>query len=87
MIETDNERMLIDTGLYAAAAANSASHYGGALSMRAFEFEQEESIADQVDLDTVINSAIRCSAGVGFRPVGMMRRTNAALMVRGRTVC
>ena len=49
LIETEAERILIDTGLDPAAIANPKAHYGpGAI--EAFELEQEESIADQVEL-------------------------------------
>ncbi len=52
LVETETERILIDTGLHPAAVADAAAHYQpGALAY--FELEQEESIADQVDLDTV----------------------------------
>jgi N-acyl homoserine lactone hydrolase len=52
LIETETERILIDTGLHPAAAADPEAHYGpGALGF--FELEQEESIAEQVDLSTV----------------------------------
>ena len=52
LIETEAERILIDTGLHPAAVADQSAHYEpGALAH--FRFEQEESIADQVDLATV----------------------------------
>jgi N-acyl homoserine lactone hydrolase len=53
LIETDDERILVDTGLHPRAASDSASHYDGAPSISAFELEQEQSIADQVDLRTI----------------------------------
>lgn len=52
LVETETERILIDTGLHPAAVADAEAHYEpGALAY--FEFEQEESIAEQVDLATV----------------------------------
>lgn len=52
LIETDEERILVDAGLHPNAVADSEAHYGpGALS--SFQLEQEQSIAELVDLDTV----------------------------------
>jgi N-acyl homoserine lactone hydrolase len=52
LVETEKERILVDTGLHPAAAADAEAHYGsGALAY--FELEQEESLAEQVDLATV----------------------------------
>jgi N-acyl homoserine lactone hydrolase len=52
LIETETERILIDTGLHPAAVTDAATHYQpGALAY--FELEQEQSIAEQVDLTTV----------------------------------
>jgi glyoxylase-like metal-dependent hydrolase (beta-lactamase superfamily II) len=53
LIETESERILIDTGLHPGAAADAGAHYGEAPSMAFFELEQEESIAEQVDLATL----------------------------------
>jgi glyoxylase-like metal-dependent hydrolase (beta-lactamase superfamily II) len=53
VVETGQERILIDTGLNPAAVADPATFYGGSDAMGLFSFEQELSIADQVDLDTV----------------------------------
>jgi N-acyl homoserine lactone hydrolase len=53
LIETDSERILVDTGLHPGAVSDSARHYDGAESMRMFAFEQEASVADQVDLATL----------------------------------
>jgi len=51
-VETEAERILIDTGLHPAAVADPEAHYGpGPIGF--FELEQDESIADQVDLDTL----------------------------------
>jgi glyoxylase-like metal-dependent hydrolase (beta-lactamase superfamily II) len=53
LIETEAERILVDTGLHPAAAADAEAHYEGSRSLGFFALEQEESIAAQVDLDTV----------------------------------
>jgi glyoxylase-like metal-dependent hydrolase (beta-lactamase superfamily II) len=52
LVETDTERILIDTGLHPAAAADIAAHYGDE-DVGAFAIEQEASIADQIDLATL----------------------------------
>ncbi len=52
VIETDQERILIDTGLNPAAIADPAAFYGSE-AIGLFGFEQEMSVAEQVDLDTV----------------------------------
>jgi N-acyl homoserine lactone hydrolase len=52
LVETETERILVDTGLHPAAVADAEDHYGpGALAF--FELEQEEAIAEQVDLGTI----------------------------------
>lgn len=53
LIETATERILVDTGLHPAAVADPAGYYGAQPAVAVFEFEQELSIADQVDLATV----------------------------------
>jgi N-acyl homoserine lactone hydrolase len=53
LIETDGERILVDTGLNPAAVADPAAHYGGAESLALFRFEQAASLAEQLDLATV----------------------------------
>lgn len=53
LIETESERILVDTGLHPGAAADAATHYDGAPAVGLFQLEQERSIADQVDLATV----------------------------------
>ncbi len=54
LIETEEERILVDTGLNPGAAADSTAHYedDGLLAQIAV-LEQEESIADRVDLATI----------------------------------
>ena len=52
LIETDTERILVDTGLHPAAVADPEAHYGhGAIAL--FELEQDEPVGEQVDLDTL----------------------------------
>jgi N-acyl homoserine lactone hydrolase len=53
LIETETERILVDTGLHPGAVSDTAGHYGDAESMRMFGLEQEASIADQLDLTTI----------------------------------
>jgi glyoxylase-like metal-dependent hydrolase (beta-lactamase superfamily II) len=53
VIETAEERILVDTGLHPAAAADSARHYGGAESVGIFGLELEQSVGEQVDLATI----------------------------------
>ena len=52
LIETEDERVLVDTGLHPAAVADAEGHYGaGPISF--FGLEQEQSVAEQVDLGTL----------------------------------
>jgi N-acyl homoserine lactone hydrolase len=52
LVETETERILVDTGLHPTAVADPDAHYGqGPIAL--FRLEQEESIAEQVDLATV----------------------------------
>jgi N-acyl homoserine lactone hydrolase len=52
LIETDTERVLVDTGLHPGAVADSQEHYGeGPVAF--FGLEQEQSIAERVDLSTL----------------------------------
>ena len=53
VIETDEERILVDTGLHPAVAEDPAAHYGAADALAVFSFEQDASVADQLDLSTV----------------------------------
>jgi glyoxylase-like metal-dependent hydrolase (beta-lactamase superfamily II) len=52
LIEAGEQRILVDTGLSPAAVADPVGFYGGE-AIGLFEFEQEQSIAEQVDLETV----------------------------------
>lgn len=52
LIETATERILVDTGLHPAAATDPEARYGpGPIAL--FALEQEESVAEQIDLATV----------------------------------
>jgi len=53
LVETETERILIDTGLHPGAVTDSEAHYDQPGALAAFELEQEASLADQLDLDTV----------------------------------
>ena len=53
LVETESERILIDTGLHPAAAADAEAHYEGAPAVAFFALEQERPVAEQVDLATV----------------------------------
>jgi N-acyl homoserine lactone hydrolase len=58
LIETGEERILVDTGLNPAAAADATSHYDGAESIGFFRLEQELAIDRQVDLGTLTKAVI-----------------------------
>ncbi len=53
VVETDTERILIDTGLHPGACEDAAVHYGGAPTMALFSFEQDRSVLEQVDATTI----------------------------------
>jgi N-acyl homoserine lactone hydrolase len=53
VVETDGERILVDTGLNPAGVADPAAHYGSPDAFGPFVPEQEQSIADQIDLSTL----------------------------------
>jgi glyoxylase-like metal-dependent hydrolase (beta-lactamase superfamily II) len=53
LIETDSERILVDTGLHPGAAEDAAQHYGAADALALFQLEQEASVAERVELDTI----------------------------------
>lgn len=52
LIETEQERILIDTGLHPGAAADAVSHYGRP-EAGIFELELEQPITEQVDVTTL----------------------------------
>jgi N-acyl homoserine lactone hydrolase len=53
LVETGEQRILIDTGLHPAAVADATAYYGSSDGLGLFTFEQELSLAEQVDLETV----------------------------------
>jgi N-acyl homoserine lactone hydrolase len=53
LIETAEERVLVDTGLHPAAVADAPAHYGRPRPLGPFQVEQDASIAEQVDLSSV----------------------------------
>lgn len=53
LVETDQQRILIDTGLHPGAVADAAAFYGRSEAMDLFTLEQHLTVAEQVDLDTV----------------------------------
>jgi len=53
LIETAEERILVDTGLHPAAVADAAAHYGRPQPLGPFQIEQDASIAEQVDLSSL----------------------------------
>ncbi len=57
VIEAGEERILVDTGLHPGAAEDAEAHYGAG-SLPLFELEQDQSIADQLDLESVTRVVI-----------------------------
>jgi N-acyl homoserine lactone hydrolase len=53
LIEAGEERVLVDTGLHPGAAADAPSHYGSEDALGMFELDQDQTVADQVDLDGI----------------------------------
>jgi N-acyl homoserine lactone hydrolase len=53
IIETGEERILVDTGLHPAAVDHPAEHYGASDALSMLELELDESIEDQIDLATI----------------------------------
>ena len=53
LIETDAQRIVVDTGLHPAAVAGKSAFYGQSAAMEYFELEQTKSIADQIDVHSV----------------------------------
>jgi glyoxylase-like metal-dependent hydrolase (beta-lactamase superfamily II) len=52
VVETDSERILVDTGLHPDACADAAAFYGGAAASL-FSLEQERALHEQVDVATI----------------------------------
>lgn len=53
LIETETERILVDTGLHPGAAEDAQRHYGGVEALGIFALELDTPIDRQVDLSTV----------------------------------
>jgi N-acyl homoserine lactone hydrolase len=53
LIESGDERILVDTGFSPAQAEDTAGYYDSEDALGMFELEQERSVADQIDLSTV----------------------------------
>jgi glyoxylase-like metal-dependent hydrolase (beta-lactamase superfamily II) len=53
LIETESERILLDTGLHPDAATDPDARYGEGAALGHFGLEQEAGLAEQVDLDTL----------------------------------
>jgi N-acyl homoserine lactone hydrolase len=53
LIETETERILVDTGLHPEAVAGADDFYGREHAVGPFSLAQEQSIADQIDLSTL----------------------------------
>ncbi len=49
VVETDDERILIDTGLHPGACADPSAFYAGATTMSLFSFELDQPVHEQVD--------------------------------------
>jgi len=53
IVETDSERILIDTGLHPGICGDASTFYGGAETMSLFSFELDQPIDEQVDATTI----------------------------------
>jgi N-acyl homoserine lactone hydrolase len=53
VIETAEERILVDTGLHPGAAEDPAHHYGAPDALAMFQLELEASVGEQIDLATI----------------------------------
>ncbi len=53
LVETGEERILIDAGLHPGAVEDAATHYGSPDALALFELEQDASVAEQVDPSTL----------------------------------
>jgi glyoxylase-like metal-dependent hydrolase (beta-lactamase superfamily II) len=53
LIETESERILIDTGLHPELVADSAKFYDGAPAVQLFSLEQEQPVHEQIDPATI----------------------------------
>jgi len=53
LVETATERILVDTGLHPGAVTDAEAHYDQPGALALFELEQQASLAEQLELDTV----------------------------------
>ncbi len=53
LVETDTERVLIDTGLHPGACGDAATFYGGSPTMSLFSLELERPVSEQIDPATI----------------------------------
>jgi glyoxylase-like metal-dependent hydrolase (beta-lactamase superfamily II) len=53
LVETESERILIDTGLHPEAVTDPEARYGQSSPLTHFGLEQEDRLGEQVDLDTL----------------------------------
>jgi glyoxylase-like metal-dependent hydrolase (beta-lactamase superfamily II) len=53
LVETDTERILIDTGLNPGACADASAYYDGAPTMSLFSLEHDQPVHEQVDATTI----------------------------------
>ncbi len=53
VIETETERILVDTGLHPAAVEDAARHYESPDALALFQLELEQSVGEQIDLATI----------------------------------
>jgi glyoxylase-like metal-dependent hydrolase (beta-lactamase superfamily II) len=53
VVETDEQRILVDTGLHPDAVADASAFYGSSEGLDLFKHEQQLTLAEQIDLDTV----------------------------------
>ena len=53
LVETETERILIDTGLHPGACDDASAHYDGAEAMSLFSLELEQPVSEQIDVATI----------------------------------
>jgi glyoxylase-like metal-dependent hydrolase (beta-lactamase superfamily II) len=53
LIETESERILVDTGLHPGACADASAHYEGSATIGFFALEQDQPVDEQVDPATI----------------------------------
>ena len=58
VVETADERILVDTGLHPDAVKDAPGHYGSADALALFELERDQALDEQVDLDTITRAVL-----------------------------